>query len=354
MSVKVVTTDKLEAHVLETLNKLLGNIDKNARSDWIEDGQNLHDVLCGELNALQMSMHADNESSASTDLATGSNIDDGKRYFASLIVEGVATTLELDSSLTDVLLHPSGTALNTAQHDSENIAAFGRSFSRPHFNTSGWDGRSWQSYAGQTNARTKHPYLQFLGNIKDVSSDLLEDAIKELLTKPALDFITTQIKNVTTFILGQEVVTFLVATAPHLLVLLGFVLLLLIKRSQSNDVNVPDDCACVWDRIRKIGETSEVVSPSDVIKTYREQSHQHPYPYNLAPCKQPNYDRIAKCPFRYPDAQGNDCCKLAYDSDDGFFGESRDHKILRTFYKLVDLGLLQTRIDRRVYEYVLA
>jgi len=354
VGVEVVSTDKLEAHILEALYRLLDQVDANATSDVTKKDQSIIDDLHDELRTLQKNMRTDEKPPLNNDSVDDDNImDNGMRSFASLIVAGVAKTLELNSDLADTLLQSSATTPNATSQDSNSKVALGRTFSQTRFNTSGWDGRSWQSSAGQTDARIKNSYVEFLDDTKDVLLDFLEDGIKDLLTKSMYDKVIDQVTTVSTFILGQEFVAFLSQT-PLLLFLLGFTILFLLRRSQSNDANVPDDCACVWERIRRINEITGVVRPSDIIKTYRHQGNLHPRPYNLAPCEQASLRRISKCPFRYPDVQGNSCCKLAYESDDSFFGETRDYKILRTFYKLVNLGLLQTRIDLKPDEYILA
>lgn len=354
MGVEVVSTDKLEQSVLASLDRLLSPASADATEAEVAASRELSSGLRNELRTLHSNMLADGMASLDGNSTVADDLEsEDLRFFASLIVAGVSRTLKLDIDLTHALLQSSSGTLDARQRSSESIVALDRTSSQARFNTSGWDGRSWQSTAGQTHIHIKNSYVEFLGDTKDVLLDFLADGIKDLLAKPMYDGIIAQVKTVLTLILGHELVALLSQT-PHLLFLLGFTLLFLLRRSQSNDINVPDDCACVWERIRRINEATGVVRPSDVISTYRRQGSLHPRPFNLAPCEQPSLRRIAKCPFRYLDTQGKDCCRLAYEGDDSFYGETRDYKVLRTFYKLVNLGLLQTRIDRRPDEYMLA
>lgn len=338
MSTEIISTSKLEAIVLEALNNLMVQMaDEGAGNDLGSRDSNHR--LQREFGTLQQ--------------RTSSTDESGIQRFAGLVVTTVEAAHRLTPDAALALLRCIGTADLMKGGDHEGKVSSDWNNLPTSINTSGWDGRAWRQIAAQPHTPTKNSYIEMRENAKDVFVDFLQDIIKETLTNEALDFAVAQAKTVVPLVLGQGAVA-LLAHTPTLLAVLGFVLLFALSRFQSDAVDVPDDCICVWNRISRECETTGFAKLSVVIRSFRMQGLHHPRPHNLAPCDHASLVRVPSCPFRFPNQKGKSCCKLAYDTDPSFGTETRDDKIIRTFQKLENLGLIETKIDQSPDHYYLA
>lgn len=355
MGTEIVSTDKFGRIVFEALGNLQQQlISDSAEADvFVSDTQELGKRLREEFVTLQKGiLESDNATQGADAEDSANQVLYGMQYFAELVVYAVKESQDLTRDYALFLLNGSNSTSLTPEGSVEPKVSSNRLNPHDVFNTSGWDGRSWHHAAKHPHAATKGSYLEFSGDAKDVFVDFLEDGIKETLTKGALDFATSQASVLVSLIFGQGVVA-LLSQAPILCTILGFSLLFLLRHSQSDAVDVPKDCACVWEHIRQDYAANGFTKPSHIIDSFQRQGSLHSRPYNLAPCEPSSQARVPSCPFRYHDQQSKSCCRLAYETDDSFGLETRDDKIVRTFQKLVSLGLLETRIDQSPDHYYL-